>query len=70
MQDGPPPLGALLILPSGTAILRSPAQEREAMPHERIDLSKIKTCPLGQRLNLVKLSDLVRPCDPPPGRSR
>ena len=36
------------------------------MPYDRIDLSKIKTYPLGQRPNLVKLADLVRPCDAPP----
>ena len=36
------------------------------MPHDRIDLSKIKTYPLGRRPNLVKLADLVRPCAPPP----
>jgi len=36
------------------------------MPYDRIDLSKVKTYPLGQRPNLVKLDDLVRPCDPPP----
>jgi hypothetical protein len=36
------------------------------MPHERIDLAKVKTYPLGQRPNLVRLGDLVRPCDAPP----
>jgi len=36
------------------------------MPYDRIDLSKVKTYHLGERRNLVKLSDLVRPCDPPP----
>jgi len=36
------------------------------MPYERIDLSKVRTYRLGERRNLVKLSDLVRPCDPPP----
>jgi len=36
------------------------------MPCDRIDLSKVKTYHLGERRNLVKLSDLVRPCDPPP----
>jgi hypothetical protein len=36
------------------------------MRHDRIDRSKVKSYPLGQRPNLVKLADLVRPCDPPP----
>ena len=36
------------------------------MPYERIDLSKVKTYHLGERRNLVKLSDLVRPCEKPP----
>jgi hypothetical protein len=36
------------------------------MPHDRIDLSRVKTYRLGERRNLVKLADLVRPCDPPP----
>lgn len=36
------------------------------MSYDRIDLSKIKTYPLGQRPNLVKLADLVRPCDDVP----
>ncbi|HUT34327.1 MAG TPA: hypothetical protein VNE39_12650 [Planctomycetota bacterium] len=36
------------------------------MPHDRIDLSKVKTYHLGERRNLVKLADLVRPCQPPP----
>ncbi len=36
------------------------------MPHDRIDLSKVKTYHLGERRNLVKLGDLVRPCAPPP----
>ena len=35
------------------------------MPYERIDLSKVKTYRLGERRNLVKLGDLVRPCDEP-----
>lgn len=36
------------------------------MPYDRIDLSKVKTYRLGERSNLVKLADLVRPCQPPP----
>ena len=36
------------------------------MPYDRIDLSKVKTYPLGQRPNLVTLDDLVRPATPPP----
>ncbi|MFP4055302.1 MAG: hypothetical protein ACLF0G_00360 [Candidatus Brocadiia bacterium] len=36
------------------------------MPHERVDLSKVTTYPLGQRRSLVSLDDLVRPCDPSP----
>jgi len=36
------------------------------VPHERIALSRVKTYPIAQRRNLVKLADLVRPCDPPP----
>lgn len=36
------------------------------MPYDRIDLTRVKTYRLGQRRNLVKLSDLVRPCQPPP----
>jgi len=36
------------------------------MPYDRIDLSKVKTYRLGERRNLVKLADLVKPCDPPP----
>jgi hypothetical protein len=36
------------------------------MPYERLDLTKVKTYHLGERRNLVKLADLVRPCDPAP----
>ena len=36
------------------------------MPHEAIDLRNIKTYPIHQRVNLVKLADLVKPADPAP----
>jgi hypothetical protein len=36
------------------------------MPHERIDLTKVSTYPLGSRRNLVTLADLVRPDAPAP----
>ena len=36
------------------------------MPHEQLDLSRVKTRPLAERKNLVRLAEFVRPCDPPP----
>ena len=36
------------------------------MPHPQIDLKKVRTYPIAQRCNLVKLSDLIYPhrCHP------
>ena len=36
------------------------------LPHAAIDLRKIKTYPIHQRVNLVKFADLVKPGDPAP----
>lgn len=36
------------------------------MPHDQIELSRVKTRPLAERKNLVRLADFVRPCDQPP----
>ncbi|HUV92113.1 MAG TPA: hypothetical protein VMV80_03420, partial [Anaerolineales bacterium] len=36
------------------------------MPYSSIDLKKVRTYPLSERHNLVKISDLVRPEDPLP----